>query len=217
MLGSNGSSTGTAYDYYVMKVKSDSYGNTDWKWRKNGSSDNNSCRLGGTYIGSESAAVSCVGADNVSSCYKLDGDTYGCVGRSKTETKEPSGDSGYITQGVNKLKEIKGINFRDKESEKVVKNYNAVKNAYTSNKNSLDTKKKELQELKDAQNGSISSIASTSTQTLMNTANTLITTKMNSDSKRGTMTGNCYLGDPANGNLFLTEGATKKIDWKLFN
>ncbi len=217
MLGSNGSSTGTAYDYYVMKVKSDSYGNTDWKWRKNGSSDNNSCRLGGTYIGSESAAVSCVGADNVSSCYKLDGDTYGCVGRSETETREPSGDSGYITQGVNKLKEVSKINFRDEESEKVVKNYNAVKNAYTSNKNSLDTKKKELQELKDAQNGSISSIASTSTQTLMNTANTLITTKMNSDSKRGTMTGNCYLGDPANGNLFLTEGATKKIDWKLFN
>ena len=217
MLGSNGSSTGTAYDYYVMKVKSDSYGNTDWKWRKNGSSDNNSCRLGGTYIGSESAAVSCVGADNVSSCYKLDGDTYGCVGRSKTETKEPSGDNGYITQGVNKLKKVSKINFRDEESEKVVKNYNAVKNAYTSNKNSLDTKKKELQELKDAQNGSISSIASTSTQTLMNTANTLITTKMNSDSKRGTMTGNCYLGDPANGNLFLTEGTSKKIDWKLFN
>ena len=217
MLGSNGSSTGTAYDYYVMKVKSDSYGNTDWKWRKNGSSDNNSCRLGGTYIGSESAAVSCVGADNVSSCYKLDGDTYGCVGRSKTETKEPSGDSGYITQGVNKLKEVSKINFRDEESEKVVKNYNAVKNAYTSNQNSLNTKKKELQELKDAQNGSISSIASTSTQTLMNTANTLITTKMNSDSKRGTMTGNCYLGDPANGNLFLTEGTSKKIDWKLFN
>lgn len=217
MLGSNGSSTGTAYDYYVMKVKSDSYGNTDWKWRKNGSSDNNSCRLGGTYIGSESAAVSCVGADNVSSCYKLDGDTYGCVGRSKTETKEPSGSDGYIQQGVDKLKKVSKINFRDEESEKVVKNYNAVKNAYTSNQDSLNTKKKELQELKDAQNGSISSIASTSTQTLMNTANTLITTKMNSDSKRGTMTGNCYLGDPANGNLFLTEGATKKIDWKLFN
>lgn len=103
------------------------------------------------------------------------------------------------------------------EDRTTVKNYNAVKNAYTSNQNSLNTKKKELQELKDAQNGSISSIASTSTQTLMNTANTLITTKMNSDSKRGTMTGNCYLGDPANGNLFLTEGATKKIDWKLFN
>ena len=103
------------------------------------------------------------------------------------------------------------------EDRTTVKNYNAVKNAYTSNQDSLNTKKKELQELKDAQNGSISSIASTSTQTLMNTANTLITTKMNSDSKRGTMTGNCYLGDPANGNLFLTEGATKKIDWKLFN
>ena len=103
------------------------------------------------------------------------------------------------------------------EDRTTLKNYNAVKNAYTSNQNSLNTKKKELQELKDAQSGSISSIASTSTQTLMNTANTLITTKMNSDSKRGTMTGNCYLGDPANGNLFLTEGATKKIDWKLFN
>lgn len=103
------------------------------------------------------------------------------------------------------------------EDRTTVKNYNAVKNAYTSNQNSLNTKKKELQELKDAQNGSISSIASTSTQTLMNTANTLITTKMNSDSKRGTMTGNCYLGDPANGNLFLTEGTSKKIDWKLFN
>lgn len=103
------------------------------------------------------------------------------------------------------------------EDRTTVKNYNAVKNAYTNNQDSLNTKKKELQELKDAQNGSISSIASTSTQTLMNTANTLITTKMNSDSKRGTMTGNCYLGDPANGNLFLTEGATKKIDWKLFN
>ena len=103
------------------------------------------------------------------------------------------------------------------EDRTTVKNYNAVKNAYTSNQDSLNTKKKELQELKDAQNGSISSIASTSTQTLVNTANTLITTKMNSDSKRGTMTGNCYLGDPANGNLFLTEGATKKIDWKLFN
>lgn len=103
------------------------------------------------------------------------------------------------------------------EDRTTVKNYNAVKNAYTSNQNSLNTKKKELQELKDAQNGSISSIASTSTQTLMNTANTLITTKMTSDSKRGTMTGNCYLGDPANGNLFLTEGTSKKIDWKLFN
>lgn len=103
------------------------------------------------------------------------------------------------------------------EDRTTLKNYNTVKNAYTNNQNSLNTKKKELQELKDAQSGSISSIASTSTQTLMNTANTLITTKMNSDSKRGTMTGNCYLGDPANGNLFLTEGTSKKIDWKLFN
>ncbi len=214
MLG--GSSTGTAYDYYVMNLKDDSYGNTKWKWRKDGGSDND-CQYGGTYIGNASAAADCVGLDKVVSCDKLNDNTYGCVGRTKTETKKPSGDNGYITQGVNKLKEISKINFRDEESEKVVKNYNTVKNAYTNNQNSLNTKKKELQELKDAQSGSISSIASTSTQTLMNTANTLITTKMNSDSKRGTMTGNCYLGDPANGNLFLTEGTSKKIDWKLFN
>ena len=227
MFGS-GSSTGTAYDYYVMKRTKDDYGNTEWKWRKNGSSSDNDCRLGGTYIGNASAAVSCVGADNVSSCDKLDDNTYGCVGRTKQEKKDDALDNGGVENpldeelkgvegGLKKLQFIQSYKFEDPKSKETVKNYNAVKNAYTNNQNSLNTKKKELQELKDAQNGSISSIASTSTQTLMNTANTLITTKMNSDSKRGTMTGNCYLGDPANGNLFLTEGATKKIDWKLFN
>ena len=147
----------------------------------------------------------------------------GVVKEAKTEFKLP--DTGVITNNANAITgAITGLSNAtatiakgSEEDRTTLKNYNAVKNAYTSNQNSLNTKKKELQELKDAQNGSISSIASTSTQTLMNTANTLITTKMNSDSKRGTMTGNCYLGDPANGNLFLTEGATKKIDWKLFN
>ena len=125
---------------------------------------------------------------------------------------------GTITGAFTGLSNATTIIAKGSEEDRTtLKNYNAVKNAYTSNQNSLNTKKKELQELKDAQSGSISSIASTSTQTLMNTANTLITTKMNSDSKRGTMTGNCYLGDPANGNLFLTEGTSKKIDWKLFN
>ena len=134
------------------------------------------------------------------------------------DTKTITGDVGKITGAITGLSNATTIIAKGSDEDRTtVKNYNAVKNAYTNNQNSLNTKKKELQELKDAQNGSISSIASTSTQTLMNTANTLITTKMNSDSKRGTMTGNCYLGDPANGNLFLTEGASKKIDWKLFN
>lgn len=125
---------------------------------------------------------------------------------------------GTITGAFTGLSNATTIIAKGSEEDRTtLKNYNTVKNAYTNNQNSLNTKKKELQELKDAQSGSISSIASTSTQTLMNTANTLITTKMNSDSKRGTMTGNCYLGDPANGNLFLTEGTSKKIDWKLFN
>lgn len=218
-LFSGGSSTGTSYAYYVMKVNKDSYGNTEWKWRKNGSSSDSGCRLGGTYIGNASAAVSCVGADLVSSCDKLDDYTYGCVGRSENDG-ELDGDVD-LTKTMESFDTIttkyENLSAGDDKSKNTIKNYNAVKNAYTNNQNSLNTKKKELQELKDAQNGSISSIASTSTQTLMNTANTLITTKMNSDSKRGTMTGNCYLGDPANGNLFLTEGATKKIDWKLFN
>lgn len=218
-LFSGGSSTGTSYAYYVMKVNKDSYGNTEWKWRKNGSSSDSGCRLEGTYIGNASAAVSCVGADLVSSCDKLDDYTYGCVGRSENDG-ELDGDVD-LTKTMESFDTIttkyENLSAGDDKSKNTIKNYNAVKNAYTNNQNSLNTKKKELQELKDAQNGSISSIASTSTQTLMNTANTLITTKMNSDSKRGTMTGNCYLGDPANGNLFLTEGATKKIDWKLFN
>lgn len=218
-LFSGGSSTGTSYAYYVMKVNKDSYGNTEWKWRKNGSSSDSGCRLGGTYIGNASAAVSCVGADLVSSCDKLDDYTYGCVGRSENDGELD--DDVDLTKTMENFDTIttkyENLSAGDDKSKNTIKNYNAVKNAYTSNQDSLNTKKKELQELKDAQNGSISSIASTSTQTLMNTANTLITTKMNSDSKRGTMTGNCYLGDPANGNLFLTEGATKKIDWKLFN
>lgn len=218
-LFSGGSSTGTSYAYYVMKVNKDSYGNTEWKWRKNGSSSDSGCRLGGTYIGNASAAVSCVGADLVSSCDKLDDYTYGCVGRSENDGELD--DDVDLTKTMENFDTIttkyENLSAGDDKSKNTIKNYNAVKNAYTNNQNSLNTKKKELQELKDAQNGSISSIASTSTQTLMNTANTLITTKMNSDSKRGTMTGNCYLGDPANGNLFLTEGATKKIDWKLFN
>lgn len=219
---SGGSSTGTSYDYYVMKVNKDSYGNTEWKWRKNGSSSDSGCRLGGTYIGNASAAVSCVGADLVSSCDKLDDYTYGCVGRRDGASDNKGGKflgslSGTMSEFTELNKEYKQVSAGDEDSKNTIKNYNAVKNAYTSNQNSLNTKKKELQELKDAQSGSISSIASTSTQTLMNTANTLITTKMNSDSKRGTMTGNCYLGDPANGNLFLTEGTSKKIDWKLFN
>lgn len=218
-LFSGGSSTGTSYAYYVMKVNKDSYGNTEWKWRKNGSSSDSGCRLGGTYIGNASAAVSCVGADLVSSCDKLDDYTYGCVGRSENDGELD--DDVDLTKTMENFDTIttkyENLSAGDDKSKNTIKNYNAVKNAYTNNQNSLNTKKKELQELKDAQNGSISSIASTSTQTLMNTANTLITTKMNSDSKRGTMTGNCYLGDPANGNLFLTEGTSKKIDWKLFN
>ena len=223
MFGS-GSSTGTSYDYYVMKMNRDDYGNTEWKWKKDGASDDNKCQYGGTYIGNVSAAVSCVGANRVVSCDKLDDYTYGCVGRAKQEKEDDASDNKPLDKelegvkgGLEKLQFIQSYKFEDPKSKETVKNYNAVKNAYTSNQDSLNTKKKELQELKDAQNGSISSIASTSTQTLMNTANTLITTKMSSDSKRGTMTGNCYLGDPANGNLFLTEGATKKIDWKLFN
>lgn len=147
----------------------------------------------------------------------------GVVKEATTKYKLPdtniiTGDVGKITGAITGLSNATTIIAKGSDEDRTtVKNYNAVKNAYTNNQNSLNTKKKELQELKDAQNGSISSIASTSTQTLMNTANTLITTKMNSDSKRGTMTGNCYLGDPANGNLFLTEGVAKKIDWKLFN
>lgn len=134
------------------------------------------------------------------------------------DTNAITNNVGTITGAITGLSNATATIAKGSDEDRTtVKNYNAVKNAYTSNQNSLNTKKKELQELKDAQNGSISSIASTSTQTLMNTANTLITTKMNSDSKRGTMTGNCYLGDPANGNLFLTEGTSKKIDWKLFN
>lgn len=224
-----GSSTGTSYAYYVMKVNKDSYGNTEWKWKKDGASNSNNCQFGGSYIGNASAAVSCIGADKVVSCDKLDDNTYGCVERTKQEKRDGASNSegsggaslgqdfSGVEEGIKELKEIGKVKFDDEDSKNTIKNYNAVKNAYTSNQNSLNTKKKELQELKDAQNGSISSIASTSTQTLMNTANTLITTKMNSDSKRGTMTGNCYLGDPANGNLFLTEGTSKKIDWKLFN
>lgn len=218
---SGGSSTGTSYAYYVMNLKDDSYGNTKWKWRKGGGSDND-CQYGGTYIGNASAAADCIGLDKVVSCDKLNDNTYGCI-----ERKDGASDNGggkvlggitnTMTQFTELNKEYKQVSAGDEDSKNTIKNYNAVKNAYTSNQNSLNTKKKELQELKDAQNGSISSIASTSTQTLMNTANTLITTKMNSDSKRGTMTGNCYLGDPANGNLFLTEGVAKKIDWKLFN
>lgn len=218
---SGGSSTGTSYAYYVMNLKDDSYGNTKWKWRKGGGSDND-CQYGGTYIGNASAAADCIGLDKVVSCDKLNDNTYGCIERKdgasdNGEGKVLGGITNTMTQFTELNKEYKQVSAGDDDSKNTIKNYNAVKNAYTSNQNSLNTKKKELQELKDAQNGSISSIASTSTQTLMNTANTLITTKMSSDSKRGTMTGNCYLGDPANGNLFLTEGATKKIDWKLFN
>lgn len=147
-------------------------------------------------------------------------DANGWVKNAVSQSNPSSGD-GDLTKTMENFDTIttkyENLSAGDDKSKNTIKNYNAVKNAYTNNQNSLNTKKKELQELKDAQNGSISSIASTSTQTLMNTANTLITTKMNSDSKRGTMTGNCYLGDPANGNLFLTEGTSKKIDWKLFN
>lgn len=147
-------------------------------------------------------------------------DANGWVKNAVSKSKTPNDDDGF-TKTMEDFDTItakyENLSAGDDKSKNTIKNYNAVKNAYTNNQNSLNTKKKELQELKDAQSGSISSIASTSTQTLMNTANTLITTKMNSDSKRGTMTGNCYLGDPANGNLFLTEGTSKKIDWKLFN
>ena len=95
--------------------------------------------------------------------------------------------------------------------------YNKVRSQYDSNQDELNKHKKELEELEAKSGAGVQSIISEGVSTIGKSAITLVTTSMEASNNKGIMTGNCYLGDPANGNLFMVGGESKKLTWKLFN
>ncbi|MCR5506437.1 MAG: hypothetical protein K6F04_01150 [bacterium] len=95
--------------------------------------------------------------------------------------------------------------------------YNKTLTAYTTNQNSLNTKKKEMEELREQNSSALQGAISSGTQTLLTGATTLITTSLSAENNKDIMTGACYLGDPSNGNMIMQEGEVKKLTWKFFN
>ncbi len=96
--------------------------------------------------------------------------------------------------------------------------YNSTISAYNTNQNSLNAKKKEVEDLKEQSSSALQNVISTGTQTILTGATTMITSKISADANRESMTGACYLGDPtAGGSFFMQEGEVKKLNWKLFN
>ena len=98
-----------------------------------------------------------------------------------------------------------------------ISDYNKVRSQYDSNQDELNKHKKELEELEAKSGAGVQSIISEGVSTIGKSAITLVTTSMEASNNKGIMTGNCYLGDPANGNLFRVGGESKKLTWKLFN
>ena len=98
-----------------------------------------------------------------------------------------------------------------------ISDYNKVRSQYDSNQDELNKHKKELEELEAKSGAGVQSIISEGVSTIGKSAITLVTTSMEASNNKGIMTGNCYLGDPANGNLFMVGGESKKLTWKLFN
>ena len=96
--------------------------------------------------------------------------------------------------------------------------YNKALTAYTTNQNALNTKKKEMEQLKEQSSSALQSAISSGTQTALTGITTLVTSKISADANKGIMTGACYLGDPdAGGSMLMNDGEVKKLNWKLFN
>ena len=115
--------------------------------------------------------------------------------------------------GITAIQGLQGL-VKTENQEK----YNSAVSAYTTNQNSLNAKKKEVEELKEQSSSALQNVISTGTQTLLTGATTMITSKLSADSNRESMTGGCYIGNPTSGgSYFLREGESKKLNWKLFN
>ena len=96
--------------------------------------------------------------------------------------------------------------------------YNKALTAYNTNQNSLNTKKKEMEQLKEQSSSALQGAISSGTQTALTGITTLVTSKISADANKGIMTGACYLGDPdAGGSMLMNDGEVKKLNWKLFN
>lgn len=123
----------------------------------------------------------------------------------------------FDNEDKQKIGENTNLNDWYKAQDKTVSDYNKALNTYNTNQTKLNEAKKEMEELREKSNSSVTNIASQATQTLMGSGMTLMTTAIAANQKKGTMTGMCYLGDPKNGGTpLVNEGEAKKLTWKLF-
>ena len=157
----------------------------------------NGCSWNGNYYAKAS------GGDSVASQY-LENEN------KNLQERKASATDGENVDANKDLSLLKGLN-------KDISDYNKVRSQYDSNQDELNKHKKELEELEAKSGAGVQSIISEGVSTIGKSAITLVTTSMEASNNKGIMTGNCYLGDPANGNLFMVGGESKKLTWKLFN
>ena len=134
---------------------------------------------------------------------------------SLSKMKENADDNTKNLMGA--INVIDGMMKGNDEANNNIKSYNSALSSYSSNQNSLNEKKKELQDLKEASSTSLNTAISTGSQAVFTAGTNIATQLMNAKNNKGTMTGACYIGDPSRGNMFLQDGQAKKLEWKLFN
>ena len=141
-----------------------------------------------------------------------------CMRKCATDSVAAASADCDCSGGNQNLKDVYAGLSINKELGEKVSNYNNAISSYQSNQNSVNESKKQVQDLKEAQNTALQGMIGTGTQSLMTNGVNMITTAMSAKQNTGTMNGYCYIGDPANGaQIFLTEGESKKLEWKLFN
>ena len=121
----------------------------------------------------------------------------------------------YSSQGIKCASNSTDIECQMKQS---VKDYNSAVSSYNIANNTVNEKKKEMEQLKEQSSSALQSAISSGTQTALTGITTLVTSKISADANKGIMTGACYLGDPdAGGSMLMNDGEVKKLNWKLFN
>lgn len=137
------------------------------------------------------------------------------IGQMKDKLNTTSGQFGQISSDLKAFKDFSNSEVM-KGAKSDIKSYNSVMSSYNSNQNSLNEKKKELQDLKEASSTSLNNAIATGSQAVFSAGTNIATQLMTAKNNKGTMTGACFIGDPSRGNVFLQEGQSKKLEWKLF-
>ncbi|MBD5405689.1 hypothetical protein HDR59_04040 [bacterium] len=86
---------------------------------------------------------------------------------------------------------------------------------FNSMQKKVNEKKQEITSLQEKKNTGIQKAISSGAQTLTTAGSTMTMAIVNANNNIGTMTGSCYIGDPAQGGVYLmSDNEVKKLTWK---